>query len=89
MSLVVEPGNQFETTISIRNIAAITPSNTVDLPNPTKAIYVSATSTLVVDTIGGQTGVTISSLAGGIWHPIQITRVYVTGTSASGLLGSW
>jgi hypothetical protein len=88
MSLVVEPGNQFETTISIRNVAAITPSNTVDLPNPTKAIYVSATSTLVVDTIGGQT-VTISSLAGGIWHPIQVTRVYVTGTSASGLLGSW
>lgn len=88
MSLNVELGDGFEKTISIRNIAAITPSNTVDLPNPTKAIYVSATSTLVVDTIGGQT-VTISSLVGGIWHPIQVTRVYVTGTSASGLLGSW
>lgn len=88
MSLNVELGDGFEKTISIRNVAAITPSNTVDLANPTKAIYVSATSTLVVDTIGGQT-VTISSLAGGIWHPIQVKRVYVTGTSASGLLGSW
>lgn len=88
MSLVVEPGNQFEITISIRNIASITPNDTTDLANPTKAIYVSATSTLTVDTIGGQT-VTISSLAGGIWHPIQVKRVYVTGTSASGLLGSW
>lgn len=88
MSLNVELGDGFEKTISIRNVAAITPSNTVDLANPTKAIYVSATSTLVVDTVGGQT-VTISSLAGGIWHPIQVKRVYVTGTSASGLLGSW
>lgn len=88
MSLNVEVGDLFERTISIRNIVAITPNDSVDLTNPTKGIYVSATSTIKIDTIGGQT-VTISSLAGGIWHPIQAKRIYNAGTSATGLLGSW
>ena len=88
MSLNVELGDLFEKTISIRNIVAITPNDSVDLANATKGIYVSATSTLKIDTVGGQT-VTISSLAGGIWHPIQAKRIYNVGTSATGLLGSW
>jgi hypothetical protein len=88
MSLNVELGDLFEKTISIRNIVAITPNDSVDLTNATKGIYVSATSTLKIDTVGGQT-VTIASLAGGIWHPIQAKRIYNIGTSATGLLGSW
>lgn len=79
----------FEVSVSVKNIIAITPSDSTNLANTTRAIYVSGTSTIKIDTAGGQTGVTIANLAGGIWHPIQATKIYATGTSATGLLGSW
>jgi hypothetical protein len=88
MSLVVEPGNQFETTISIRNIVEIVPNDSTVLTNATKAIYVAATATVKLDTVGGQT-VTLVGLASGIWHPIQATKIYSTGTSLASVMGSW
>lgn len=89
MSLTTELGDGFERTISIRNIVSITTNDSVNLTNATKAIYVPSTATLKVDTVGGQTGVTITGLAAGIWHPIQVTKIYATGSSISSLLGSW
>ena len=88
MSLTTELGDGFERTISIRNIVEITTNDSTVLTNATKAIYVPATATLKVDTIGGQT-VTLVGLASGIWHPIQVTKIYATGSSISSVLGSW
>ena len=88
MSLNVELGDGFEKTISIRNIVAITPNDSVNLTNATKAIYVASTATVKLDTVGGQT-VTLVGLASGIWHPIQATKIYATGTSLGSVMGSW
>jgi hypothetical protein len=79
---------KFESLVSISNIVAITPSDGSNLTNSTKGIYVSEISTIKIDTVNNQT-VTITNLASGIWHPIQAKKIYATGTSAVGLLGSW
>lgn len=89
MSLTTELGDGFERTISIRNIVEITTNDGANLANATKAIYVPTTATLKVDTVGGQVGVVITGLAAGIWHPIQVKKIYATGSSISTLLGSW
>jgi AAA+ ATPase superfamily predicted ATPase len=79
---------KFESLVSITNIVAITPNDSTNLANATKAIYVSEISTVKIDTINDQT-ITLSNLAAGVWHPIQAKKIYSTGTVATGLLGSW
>lgn len=65
--------------------AAVTPSNTTNLPVSAKAIMVGANGTLKVDLTGVGTGVTIQVIAGYL-YPINVKRVYATGTSATGII---
>lgn len=85
---VADVAADFVSLVSIKNIVSITPNDGANLANATKAIYCSEISTIKIDTVNNQT-VTISNLANGIWHPIQAKKIYATGTSATGLLGSW
>lgn len=63
----------------------ITPSDTVDLVSPTTAgIYVGTGGTLTVTFLSGRT-VQLTVPAG--LAPIVVTRVWSTGTAASGLSG--
>ena len=59
---------------------AVTPSNTVDLPNPS-VIYVGTTGNIQVNTANGDT-VTFSSVPSGSVLPVQVTRVWATSTTA-------
>lgn len=68
--------------------AAITTSNTVNLTNATRGIYVGGTGDLKVDMIGGET-VTLVGVAAGVVHPIAALRVYATGTTATLLVALW
>lgn len=67
---------------------AITPSNDDDITYATRYVYVGGTGTLKVDTVGGET-VTFSAVAAGVFHPIRVTKVYATGTDATGIIGAY
>jgi hypothetical protein len=69
--------------------AAITPSNSADLPTAaTGGIWVGTnggTDTIKVDTVRGET-VTFQAPASGNILPIKARRVYATGTTATNLI---
>ena len=63
----------------------ITPNDSTDLATPTKGIYVGVAGNLKV-TQASQT-VTYTNLVAGMIHPIHATRVFDTGTTATGIIG--
>ena len=66
----------------------ITPDNSNDLDQMTWGISFAAAGDLKIDDEEGNTVVIPSgALAAGIIHPIHATRVYATGTSATGIVG--
>ena len=69
-----------------KNGAAIAPSDSVDLPNVTRAIYVGVTGNLRVALVSGDI-ITLSNVQAGAIYPLRIARVFVTGTTATGLVG--
>ncbi|ARO14916.1 hypothetical protein BVG79_01572 [Ketogulonicigenium robustum] len=68
--------------------AAITPSNTVDLPNVPRAIYATTAGNLRVTMLAGGEPVTLPVLVG-VPLPVRVQRVWATGTTAAGLVGVW
>ena len=67
--------------------AVVTPSDSVDLTNPSRAVLVGVGGTLTVDTVGGDTNVTMTVPAGVL--PLMVTRIYSTGTAATNLVVLW
>ncbi len=63
-----------------RNAATVTPHDTNDIAH-THALYVGTAGALKVDMIGGTTITIATAIAG--YHPLQVTRVYSTGTDAA------
>jgi len=73
---------------SYRNVAVVTASDTVDLPNASIALILPTASTnLKVNTAGGQT-VDLGVVPAGIL-PIQVTRVYATPAPPAGIKALW
>ena len=68
--------------------AGITASDSVDLANPVRAIYVGGAGSVVITTVAG-TDVTFSGLPAGMILPVRAKRVKATGTTATGLVGLW
>jgi hypothetical protein len=65
---------------------AITPSDSVELDEWTRGIYVGTGGDLKVTLTAGQV-VTFKNLAGGIVHPICARLVWATDTTASDIVG--
>ena len=65
---------------------AVTPNNDADLAVVTRGVYVGGTGTLKVTMLGGEE-VTFTGLAAGMIHPIRASRIWSTGTSATGVIG--
>jgi hypothetical protein len=63
-----------------------TGTNDVDDIRVTQAIYVGATGTLRVTMFGGDV-VTFNGVQAGQILPISVTRVWTTGTTATGIIG--
>jgi hypothetical protein len=61
----------------------ITPSDTVDLPKLTRAIYVGVAGTVAAVLQNGDMPGALPLTAG--WHPISCQRINATGTTATGL----
>lgn len=70
--------------IPAENGETVVPNDAVDFA-PTRGVYVGATGNLRVLFVGG-TVVTFVDIAAGYVHPLQITRVYATGTTATSVV---
>ena len=69
------------------NAAAVTPSDSKDLTATTRALLVGTAGDVKVTTLGGQTVVIAAAPAGLL--PIQATRVWAGGTTATNLTALW
>ena len=68
--------------------AAVTPSDTVDLTNETRALYVGGAGDLSVETIAGNT-ITLAGAVAGSVIPIRVKRVNSTNTTATNIVAFW
>lgn len=68
-----------------RSIFDVNPSDTTDLPEVTNALNVATPGTLRVTTLEGS--ITDISVAPGYAFPVRVTRVWATGTTATGIRG--
>lgn len=74
--------------------AAVTPSDTLDIPsisggvNDGCVLYVGTTGDLKVMTTG-QDEVTFVNVQGGSFIPVQVLRVFSTGTTALNIVALW
>jgi len=68
--------------------AAVTPSNTVDLPTVARSLYVAGTGDVRVITAKGTT-VTFTAVPAGYILPVRCRRVTTTGTTATGIVALW
>ena len=67
--------------------AAVTPSDTTDLFTASTALFVGGTGNMRVTMLGGGI-VTFTGLPVG-WHPIRVTRVWATNTTATNIVAVW
>ena len=64
----------------------ITPSNSVDLPQVARALYIGDGGDVKIKTAGG-TDVTFAGVPSGSILPVRAVRVYDTGTDANDIVG--
>ena len=69
-----------------RSAAAITPSDGADLTETTRAIYIGGNGDITVDMDGDGVGILFQNVVSGTILPLRITKVYLTGTSATSLI---
>lgn len=66
------------------HLAAVTPNDSQDLTSASRGINVSGTGTVRVTTVGGDTATVY--IAAGSAFPIRVTRIWATGTTATGIV---
>lgn len=64
---------------------AVTPSDSTDLTNVSRALWVGGAGNISVIMLSGST-VTFSNIGGGTLLPIRVSRVRSTGTTATSIL---
>lgn len=84
--------DKFEANIAVldspaENAAAVTPNDSVDLPNFSRALYVGTAGNIALVTAGGDS-VTLTNVPVG-FAPLRVARVLSTGTTASGIVALW
>ena len=82
--------------LQVSRAAAVTPSDTVNIPSLASAttvnngcvLYVAGAGDLKVKTAGGDE-VTFTGILAGTFLPVQVVRVFATGTTATTVLALW
>ncbi|WP_299655446.1 hypothetical protein [uncultured Jannaschia sp.] len=64
-------------------VQTITPSDEADLPRASRALNVAVDGSIRITTVSGTTGTIY--VAAGITFPVRVTRVWATGTTATGI----
>lgn len=70
---------------SSTHAVVVVPSDTVDLPIVAGALYIGGAGDVTVDTLGGETNVTLKAVPLGRLR-LAVTRVYATGTTATNIV---
>lgn len=68
----------------IKQLLNVTPSDTVDLPFVSQMVYVGSAGNLTVADSYGKACLFTALPIG--WYPLQLTRIFATGTAASALV---
>jgi hypothetical protein len=71
------------------NAAAITPSDTTDLTQFTRFLYVGGTGDITVNMAGSGATVLFKAVPVGVVLPIRVSRVLATGTTATNVVALW
>ena len=83
--------------LQVGRAAVVTPSDTVNIPSVSTQggsgnngciLYVGSFGDVKVRTVGGD-DVTFSNVLGGTFMPVQVLRVYSTGTTAANIVALW
>lgn len=89
------PGNATYTPVTVPGAFAhawvVEPSDTVDLPAPTSAVYVGATGDVTMQLAGVEAGnpTLFASVQAGTTLYVQATRVLDTGTDSTNIVALW
>lgn len=75
-----------DATVSAHRAVTVNPSNSVIFQQPTRGLYIGGFGNLTVDMADGGDPVLFVSAQAGTILPIQVTRVYSTGTTATNVL---
>lgn len=75
-----------DATVSAHRASAITTSDSTVFEQPTRALYIGAAGNLTVDMADGGSSVLFVGVQGGTLLPIQVTRIYATGTTATSIV---
>lgn len=73
-------------TAPTNNYATVTPSDTIELPQPTRGVYVGGAGNIALVGQPGSTAVTFVGVAAGTILPIRASRVMSTNTTASNIV---
>ena len=68
--------------------AAVSPSDSTDLTNAARALWIGGTGDVVLDTVGGETSITFKAVPVG-WLQVRSQRVRSTGTTATNIVAVW
>lgn len=71
-----------------RNAAAVTPSDSTDLPVFARALTATGAGTVSVDFVGSGSSISLQ-LEAGAFLPVCVKRVRSTGTTATGIVALW
>lgn len=72
----------------IANAADVTPNDSTDLTNTSRALYVGVAGDLTVDLAVSGQSITFKNAEVG-YHPLRVTRVYATNTAATDIVAVW
>lgn len=70
-----------------QHAALVSPSDSADFANVSRALWVGTAGDIKITTQGGETLVWPSVTVG--WHPMRLTRIWATGTTATGMMVVW
>ncbi|MEM6907166.1 MAG: hypothetical protein AAF494_00685 [Pseudomonadota bacterium] len=65
----------------------ISPDDTNDLSNVTKALYVGGAGDILLRAVGGSADVTLANVPAGSIVPVRVKAVRETGTTATNIVG--
>lgn len=68
--------------------AAVVPSDTEDLSDASRSLYVASDGNVVVEMVDGEE-LTFTGVKAGSILPVRVTKVKATGTTATGILALW
>lgn len=89
--MAAKPGealNQYDASISSAVAIDISAADAT-LTRNTRGLYVGVTGDVVVQFVGDAGSVTLTGLAGGMWHPMQIQKVVKVGTTATNMVAGY